>query len=117
MAGASAVASGLAYVAYFFGGFPETHALDHALWNLLIIPTALYVGLVVARRAPIFTILLGVAAAIDFAHGRQRTDAGLRAGRLQDPTDMVWSVWLGAALLRDPTLDHSSPDAPRAVMP
>ena len=170
LAGVSAVASAFAYVAYFFGGFSETHALI-TLWNLLIIPTAIHVGLVAARRGPILaaisttsgvvasllwafasrmsslepwwiglaavwwlgvggllrsdrrssstlTILLGVAAAIDFVLTIVNAPMPIYAlGGFKIPLTMVWSVWLGVALLRDPTLGRSSPDAPRAVMP
>ena len=170
LAGASAVASGFAYVAYFFAGFSGTHELI-TLWNLLIIPTAIYVGLVAARRGSIlaaistiagvvasllwalgsrmssvepwwiglaavwwfglgwllrgdrrwlaiFTILLGVAAAIDFVLTVINAPMPIYAlGGFKIPLTMVWSVWLGAALLRDPTLGRASPDASRAVMP
>lgn len=60
LAGASAVASGSAYVAYFFAGPSTTEALV-TVWNLLIIPPALYVGLLVARRGVVLAAISTVA--------------------------------------------------------
>ena len=51
LAGAFALASGVAYLAYLL----PTPARDGAItaWNLLIIPTAIYLGVVLAPRGPV----------------------------------------------------------------
>ena len=168
LAGASAVASGVVYLSYVLD--PSAEARITA-WNLLIIPPALYLGVLVARRGPIvaaisttagvvasllwafgsrtpslepwwiglaavwwlgvgwllradrrrlalFTILLGVAAAVDFWLTVVNAPMPIYAlGGFKIPFTTIWSVWLGVALLRDPTLDRTSPEASRAVMP
>lgn len=95
LAGAMALASGIAYVAYFFAGLSARDALITS-WNLLIIPTAIYVGLVVARRGPILAAIsttAGVVASLLWAFGSRMSSLepwwiGLAA---------VW--WLGVGWL------------------
>ena len=99
LAGASAVASGSAYVAYFFAGFAATSSLI-TIWNLLIIPTAIYAGLVVARRGPMLaaiSTIAGVAASLLWAFGSRQSSLepswiGLAA---------VWWLGLGWLLRSD----------------
>ena len=169
LAGALAIGSGVAYLAYFFGGGAQQTWI--VAWNLLIIPAALYTGVVVSRRGVvlaaistaagvaasllwatnhqvprlepwwiglaavwwlglgwlirldrrrlgIFTLLLGVAAAVDFVLTVLDAPMPIYAlGGFKIPFTMIWSVWLGAALVRDPTLGGAGPDASRAGMP
>ena len=86
LAGAFALGSGLAYVAYLL----PISAGDRAItaWNLLIIPTAIYLGVVLAPRGPV------VAAA--------STAAGVVASLLwafdyKSPT--LEPVWIGLAAI------------------
>ena len=85
LAGLLALASGVAYVAFFLlgGSGPEAWILA---WNLLIIPPALYLALVVARRRAILAAIsttAGVAASLLWAF----------ASRV--PTFEPW--WIGLA--------------------
>lgn len=152
-AGAFAVASGLAYVAYLAQESPEWAI---TAWNLLIIPTALYLGTRVASRGPIasaastaagvtasllwafayrfptlepwwiglaaawwlalgrlllperralggFTLLLGVAAVIDFIVTALNAPWPLYAlGAFKGPLTMIWTFWVGLSLMRRP---------------
>lgn len=154
MAGAFAVASGLAYLVYLL----PIEGRDAAItaWNLLIIPTALYVGGRVAWRGPIlaagsmaagvtasllwafaydspilepwwiglaagwwlglgwllraehralgiFTLLLGVAAAIDFVVTALNAPMPIYAlGAFKLPLTTAWSFWVGLSLVRGP---------------
>lgn len=153
-AGAFAIASGLAYVAYW----PVLESPEWAItaWNLLIIPTALYLGTRVASRGPIasaastaagvtasllwafayrsptlepwwiglaaawwlalgrlllperralggFTLLLGIAAAIDFIVTALNAPSPIYAlGAFKGPLSMIWTFWIGLTLLRRP---------------
>lgn len=153
MAGAFALASGLAYLAYLF----PLEARDGAItaWNLLIMPTALYLGRRVAWRGAIasagstaagvtasllwafgyhspalepwwiglaaawwlslgwllrtehralglFTLLLGVAATIDFVVTALNAPWPIYAlGGFKIPLTTAWTFWVGLSLLRD----------------
>jgi hypothetical protein len=155
LAGGFALASGLAYLAYWPLGFGDASI---TAWNLLIIPTALYLGAGVASRGPIvsaaftaagvtasllwafsyrlpavepwwiglaavwwlglgwllaperralgrFTLLLGVAAAVDFVLTALNAPMPIYAlGGFKIPLTMVWSFWVGLGLVRDPRL-------------
>ena len=161
MAGGFALASGLAYIAYFLVGI-QFQDMSIAAWNLLIIPTAIYLGVRLAahgalisaasaaagvaasllwafandvprlepwwiglaaawwlgvgwllrteRRAlGLFTLLLGVAAAVDFVLTALNAPMPIYAlGGFKIPFTIVWSLWLGVALLRDPRLGSPS---------
>ena len=72
MAGGFALASGLAYIAYLLVGI-RFQDLSIAAWNLLIIPTALYLGARLAAHGALISVAsaaAGVAASLlwAFAH-------------------------------------------------
>lgn len=152
LAGVSAIASGMAYLAYW----PILARPDWAItaWNLLIIPTALYLGVRLAPRARVLaatataagvaasltwatsfrspglepwwiglaavwwlgigwlllpshratgllTLALGIATVVDFLV--TLLDVGmplLALAGLKLPLSMVWSFWIGVALIR-----------------
>lgn len=152
MAGAFAVASGCAYIAYFLVGV-QFRDDSIAAWNILIIPTAIYlwarlaahgalvsaasaaagvaasllwafahevprlepwwIGLAAAwwlglgwllrterRTLGLFTLLLGVSATVDFILTALNAPMPIYAlGGFKIPLTIVWSLWLGVALL------------------
>lgn len=154
MAGGFALASGCAYIAYLLVGV-QFRDETIAAWNLLIIPTALYLGARLAAHGPLvsvastaagvaasllwafahdmpgvepwwiglaaawwlglgwllrterralglFTIVLGVSAAIDFVLTALNAPMPIYAlGGFKIPLSIAWSLWLGIALLRD----------------
>lgn len=158
IAGAFALASGLASVAYLL--IPENPEWAITAWNLLIIPTALYLGARVASRRSVaaaastaagiiasllwafayqsptlepwwiglaaawwlglgwllaperralgrFTLLLGVAAAMDFLVTALNAPWPIYAlGAFKLPLTLVWTVWVGLSLLRRPLVSH-----------
>lgn len=72
LAGALAIASGLAYIAFFVGGGLRSAWI--VAWNLLIIPAALYTGVLVGRRGMLLAAIstvAGVAASILWASNHQ----------------------------------------------
>jgi hypothetical protein len=153
VAGGFALASGFAYIAYFLVGI-QFRDDTIAAWNLLIIPTALYLGARLAahgalvsaasaaagvaasllwafahdvprlepwwiglaaawwlglgwllrrkRRAlGLFTLLLGVSAAVDFILTALNAPMPIYAlGGFKIPLTIAWSLWLGVALTR-----------------
>jgi hypothetical protein len=154
VAGALAIGSGVAYLAY-----PFTSDLAITAWNLLIIPAFVWLGLRTAgagrlvalgstaagvaasllwafvyheptletwwiglaaaswlgfgwllRRArprlAAFTVLLGIAAAVDFVLTALNAPFPLYAlGGFKLPFTMAWTIWIGWTLVRDPLLD------------
>ncbi len=168
VAGAFALASAGAYVAYLV---LDDAVADHAItaWNLLIIPTALHLGFVLKRRGaavsaastaagvmasllwafayanPLlepwwiclaaawwlgigwllwpdrrrlggFTVLLGVAALVDFVLTALHAPMPIYAlGGFKIPLTIAWSVWVGLALVRDPALGASTPLRPASA--
>jgi hypothetical protein len=167
VAGALAVASGLAYVAFLIQ--PEKTDQAIAAWNLLIIPTALYMGGRVLSRDPILaagstaagvaasllwafayrspslepwwiglgalwwlglgwllrterrafgwcSLLLGIATTIDFVVTALNAPWPIYAlGAFKGPLTIVWTFWLGLALLLDPrwSAPRDRPGSPR----
>jgi hypothetical protein len=157
LAGALAIGSGVAYLAFFLGGAVVEAWI--AAWNLLIIPAAVYTGVVVSRRGAVvaaistvggvaasllwafayadprlepwwiglaavwwlglgwllrpdrrrlatFTLILGVAAAVDFVLTLLDAPMPIYAlGGFKIPLTNVWTFWIGASLLRDPKLE------------
>ena len=157
VAGGFALASGFAYIAYLVVGVQFRDACITA-WNILIIPTAIYLGVRLAahgalvsaasaaagvaasllwafahdvpglepwwiglaaawwvgvgwllrterRTLGLFTLLLGVSAAVDFVLTALNAPMPIYAfGGFKIPFTIVWSLWLGVALLRDPRL-------------
>lgn len=157
VAGGFALASGFAYIAYVLVGI-RFQDLSIAAWNLLIIPTAIYLGARLAshgapvsaasaaagvaasllwafahdvprlepwwiglaaawwlgvgwllrterRMLGLFTLVLGVSAAVDFVLTALNAPMPIYAlGGFKIPLTIVWSLWLGLALLRDPRL-------------
>jgi hypothetical protein len=157
LAGGFALASGLAYLAYPLG-FGD---VSITAWNLLIIPTALYLGASVASRRPIvsvvstsagvtasllwaffyrlpaveawwiglaaawwlgigwllererralgrFTVILGVAAVVDFVVTAFNAPMPIYAlGAFKIPLTMVWSFSVGLSLMRDAQLGRT----------
>ena len=155
-AGGFALASGCAYIAYLLAASQFQDASITA-WNLLIIPTALYLGVRLAphgallsaasttagvtasllwafyHRVPslepwwiglaaiwwlglgwllrterrtlgLFTFLLGVSAAVDFVLTALNAPMPIYAlGGFKIPLTIIWSLWLGIALLRNGT--------------
>ena len=154
VAGALAIGSGVAYVAY-----PFTSDLAITAWNLLIIPAFLWLGVRTARHGRLlalasstagvaasllwafvyheqslepwwiglaaaswlgfgwllrrdrprlarFTIVLGVAAAVDFVLTALNAPLPLYAlGGFKLPFTMIWTFWIGWTLVHDPMLD------------
>ena len=161
LAGAFALASGVAYLAYLL----LTPAQDGAItaWNLLIIPAAVYVGVVLAPGGPIvaavstvtgivasflwafdyksptlepvwiglaatwwlgigwlmrrqnrrlgwFTLILSAATAVDFVLTALNAPFPLYAlGGFKIPLTIVWTFWVGAALMRGRLSGRGSP--------
>jgi hypothetical protein len=155
IAGALAIGSGAAYLAY-----PFTNDLAITAWNLLVIPAFLWLGVRTARhgrllalassmagvaasllwafvyhepsleswwiglaagswlgfgwllrparpRLASFTLLLGVAAAVDFILTALDAPFPLYAlGGFKLPFTMIWTCWVGWALVRHPLLDE-----------
>ncbi len=160
-AGAFALASGLAYVANLL--IPGNPEWTITAWNLLIIPTALYLGASVAPHRPLaavavtaagivaslmwafayrsasleplwiglaaawwlglgsllvpslrflggFTLVLGVAAALDLVVTALDVPWPLLAlGALKGPLTIGWTFWVGIALGRRPIVTPAWP--------
>lgn len=152
LAGAFALGSGVAYLAYLL----PISARDGAIsaWNLLIIPTSVYLGVVLAPRGPVvaaastaaavvasllwafdyksptlepvwiglaafwwfaigwllrrenprlgwFTLILSAATAIDFVLTALNAPFPIYAlGGFKIPLTIVWTFWVGVALVR-----------------
>lgn len=163
-----ALASGVAYLAYFLVGGRLAEAYITA-WNLLIIPSALYTGRLMARRGVYlaaastvagtvasllwafnhqvprlepwwiglaaawwlglgwllradrrrlgtFTLVLGVAAGVDLVLTVLDAPMPIYAlGGFKIPLTTVWTLWLGASLLRDPGLEQPVSRADRGA--
>ena len=157
LAGALAIGSGFAYLAYLFVGDATREQVITA-WNLLITFAAIWLGLRVAQRGSVlailatsagvlasllwafvyhepqlepwwlglaacwwlgvglllrrdrralgtFTLLLGVAAAMDFVLTVLDAPMPIYAlGGFKLPLTIVWSFWIGGVLLLDPLL-------------
>lgn len=151
----------MAYVAYFLGGGSRPEAWI-VTWNLLIVPCALYTGLLVTRHGVsvaltstaagvaasllwgfnhgvpglepwwiglaavwwlglgwllresrrglgLFTLMLGVAAGVDFVLTALDAPMPIYAlGGFKIPMTIIWTFWLGASLLRDPVMPQVS---------
>jgi|SRR5687767_12792127 len=169
VAGGFAVASGCAYIAYLLVGI-QFRDTSIAAWNILIIPTALSLGVRLAAHGALvsaasaaagvaaswlwafghdvpelepwwiglaaawwlglgwqlrterptlglFTVLLGVSATVDFILTALNAPTPIYAlGGFKIPLTIVWSLWLGVALLRYPRLGAPQGRDARAAM-
>jgi len=103
LAGVAAIASGVVQVgAFFLGGFGLTVEQGVLLWNVLLIPAALVLGVSLVRRAPVAATIATIAGVASCSLWAAAAASGGSSTSIQEWSwiglSAVWWLALGIAL-------------------